>query len=164
MLLVEQEGHNRYSGVLETSAGQFWLTLTWLPTKTELYPEWRLEELLRDAQREVARILKSSSEPEQVFAQLETLTERIVSSRALNEGPSSATVQQLLTELQAIGPQHITAISDSFHEVKLEVIDKAGRRHMCTVHLSTGYPQRPPKCTTALPVPFTPTCNGNCRL
>eukprot|EP00043_Microstomoeca_roanoka_P006216 m.61174 g.61174 ORF g.61174 m.61174 type:complete len:434 (-) comp13324_c0_seq6:294-1595(-) len=151
-----QQQYKSFSGVLQTSGGQYWMTLRVFVDHIEFHPEWRLQRLLEPSKVQVEMLLKSSQNPHQFCIQLEALVERIITAQSLQEGLPNSAVQRLLRDLSAIGPEHILHVSPSFQEIQLGLSDSNGRQHTCSIVLSGAYPVRAPRCQTTLPISFAP--------
>ena len=113
-----------------------------------------LIEVLGAEMNAVNNRLKSSQSVESFVEELEIILERVASNMTSRVPPRADTMMAIVAEIEEIGWNSVHDLHPDFNNVKFAVEDAAKRSHVVEVDLNMSYPQDPPVCRGATPIPF----------
>jgi E3 ubiquitin-protein ligase FANCL len=111
-----------------------------------------LERLIRPHREIVQTRLNQSSSLDGFLVELQDILDHVLRTAATTQAlPPPEYYSRIVTELDAVGWQHLMHLDESLTGMKLRCTDEAGREHYVNVSLQPGYPATAPECTVDLP-------------
>ena len=116
------------------------------------YERCSIEVFLRRSEAVFREVILSIEQVGRSISETNEVTK--IRSRGCKNLPTAAYYLSLVSQVDAIGWQHVNLIDDSLSRIIFEVEDKMKRKHELICELDKDFPIKPPICTTDLPGEF----------